>query len=98
MSEEWGPWVDHDGSGVPAPVGTIAHRVFTDGREWVAPIGAVRCTPRGGYSGPLYISSWDWSAPGSHRPILRYRLRRPPAVQLLVDIAETLPVRELEDA
>lgn len=98
MSGVWGPWVEHDGSGCPVPTGTVVHRIYASGHEWIAPIGASMNTPIGGYQGPWHRSSWDWSGPGRSVPVLRYRLRRPPAVQLLVDIAETLPVRELEDA
>lgn len=96
MSEEWGDWVLHDGSGFPAPVGTVVHRVFADGTEWVAPIGASRWAPFSGYRGRLYACSWDWSSGGLCCPVLRYRLRRPPALRLLVNLAETLPepVRE----
>lgn len=98
MAEEFGPWVEHDGSGIPAPVGTVVHRVFADGTEWVAPIGASKWAPFTGYRGKLYACSWDWSCRGLCCPILRYRLRRPPAIQRLVDLVETLPVREREDA
>lgn len=98
MAEEFGPWTDHDGGGIPAPFGTVVHRVFADGVEWVAPIGAVLWSPDNGYRGKRYACSWDWSQSGECAPVLRYRLRRPPSVQLLVDLAETLPVREAQDA
>ena len=97
MSAEFGPWVEHDGSGRPAPIGTVAYLVFANGDEGVGTLGE-RFPRRLPYSGPLYCTSWDWSGPGSCVPIIRYRLSRPPAVRLLVDIAETLPAGEHEDA
>lgn len=95
MSGEWSPWIEHDGSGYPAPVGTAV---------------VIHCLRFGDYAGCIGGNSgrsWFWrmGTDGIPRcinptsdPVLRYRLRRPPAVQLLVDIAETLPVREMEDA
>lgn len=93
----WGPITIHDGNGYPAPPGSVAEVWFLwnglplDG-------GVVTIGAAGG-------DSWTWReeggglvCPDGATPIAAYRLRRPPAVQLLVDIAETLPVREREDA
>lgn len=102
MSAEWGPWTEHDGAGWPAPTGTVAHRVYASGREIVLPIGAafLQNSADHAYNGPRYATAWDWSVRGRQIPVLRYRLRRPPALRLLVDLAETLPepVREGVDA
>jgi hypothetical protein len=92
MSEEWSPWFEHDGSGCPVPTGAGAVVQYRN-------TGVEAATVMGG-------RSWFWCMRGGVPqcdprfidPIIRYRIRRPPAVQLLVDIAETLPVRELEDA
>lgn len=32
MSEEWGPWIEHDGKGCPC-VGAFVHIVYADGFE-----------------------------------------------------------------
>lgn len=95
MAEEFGPWVEHDGSGCPqdVQVGRYIQAVTRawDGSEW----------PEEGVVHQAVVESpcWWMAEPNEiFKRVLRYRLRRPPAVQILVDLAETLPVREREDA
>lgn len=96
MAEDWSDWIEHDGSGCPVPHGV-----------WVEVEGVNDFGFKKRAAGPASGSPcWTWRLrrgvpvclSGKHNPIIRYRLRRPPAVQLLVDLAETLPVREREDA
>ncbi|MCA0204313.1 MAG: hypothetical protein LCH92_08225 [Proteobacteria bacterium] len=92
MSDEWGPWVKHDGKGLPVPVGTVVmvEDVHSDGsRE----IFVVTAGLGGGFS-------WDWQwsvklVPGFNKyatRIIRYRIRRPKALREMIDRAESLPV------
>lgn len=84
MSEEWGPWIEHDGSGVPVPRGTVCHVVWLDGDEAVEPIGGSRC--------------WKWSSydrkgwsDETYVPIIRYRIRKPLGLTILEGLLENLP-------
>ena len=97
MAEEFGPWVSHDGSGCPqeVQVGRYIQAVTRawDGSEW----------PEEGVVHQAVVESpcWWMAEPNEiFRRAVRYRLRRPPAVRLLVDLVEGLPapVREREDA
>ncbi len=82
MSEEWGPWINHDGSGCPVPVGTYIHAIEincnhkTDEKEgWLSPKG--------------YMSKcWVMKDPyGPMTQILRYRIRKPKGLTILQRIA-----------
>ena len=93
----WGPITIHNGSGYPAPPGSVAEVWYI----WVGiPLdgGVVTIGDAGG-------QSWTWRdeggrivCPDGATPIAAYRLKRPPAVQRLADLAENLPAREREDA
>lgn len=89
MSEQWGPWVEHDGGPCPCRGATV-NAVFRDGDVLIFTAGSIEA--------PGVASSWEWDTTPPPIHLIRYRLRRPPVLRLLVDIAETLPVRELEDA
>lgn len=98
MAEEWGPWIEHDGSGCPC-VGMLVHIVIGPTEFWCpedaiaewlpgwTPINSREAigiaTPTGG---------WTWEP--DYFPILRYRIRRPRALRELIDLAERLPDRE----
>jgi hypothetical protein len=88
MSEEWGPWIDHDGKGCPCPGqrvqgingwgcldSWIADRIFSDL--------------------PEVLSSWCWAMPSNLVPrwecIIRYRVRKPRALMDLIEMVENLP-------
>ncbi len=91
MSDEWGPWIEHDGKGCPFAAGVVVEAVG----EWE--IGRfVRQVYRVAKETP----SWDWRNWGRRhadgRKIMalrRYRIRKPRA---LLDLIER--VRELDDA
>ncbi len=82
MQEVWGPWKLHDGSGCPVPRGTIVEVVFEDrfGYQNRA-IGTV--------DGDSH-SSWDWSFYPELKKIVRYREKKPKALEMLREIAENL--------
>lgn len=99
MDSEWGPWIEHDGSGCPIGPGVHCQVQWADGM-------AVECTNYGQsarqagieksrpYNGPRYKSSWTWTATGTKIPVARYRIRRPRALQSLIDLVENLTEEE----
>ena len=91
MSEEWGPWIEHDGGPRPVKPGTVCHLVYQDGEHFIGPIGVG--------AGGTEIGSVDepW---GGWCPIIRYRIRRPKALQQLIHMVENLPAHKptYEDA
>lgn len=104
--EEWGPWIEHDGS--HRPVGLYVQRVYADGHVLEGMIGqeakityaSVAASQRYKESGkPLYRCSWVWGSPGKMVPVIRYRVRKPRGLTILEDIAANPEhEREREDA
>ena len=89
MTEEWGPWVEHDGTGCPVPIGTWVqvagkHGGVDEGRVTQASFDESRSQWF-----KRYVGEWDY--------IIRYRIRKPRALEQLREIARN-PERELEDA
>ncbi|WP_226783171.1 hypothetical protein [Oceaniglobus trochenteri] len=72
MSEEWGPWIEHDGKPRPALKGAWMNVVTENGRDEVGEMQACDVTAPGEYS------TWNWDTLPEcyldHR-IIRYRLR-----------------------
>jgi len=101
-SEEWGPWIKHDGKGCPVPVGTF-------GQAELADIGIVdfRAMCGSAYHGP-YVhgykvdgrSCWDWEfkCNPSVNEVICYRIRKPRAMKQINALLQDLPqdVREKE--
>ena len=90
MSDEWGPWIEHDGKSQPAN-GLIVHRVFASGSEWISPMGETRPSRIQTYDGPCFSSSWIWGVPGNKVPVIRYRIRKPRGLTILEAIAAKPP-------
>lgn len=102
MSEEWGPWIDHDGKGCPIAKGTPGEGELRDGR--VVFFRALCGSTRGG---PDVVacyregSAWVWgSSLLTSDEVVRYRIRRPKALQQLIQMVENLPAHKptYEDA
>lgn len=93
MSEEWGPWIEHDGRLVPVQSGTFIHIVFEDNDEWV---GRENVDVSRSKFGVLIIPDgdapygWIWSHPECKRgdKIIRYRVRKPRGLTILEHIAQ----------
>ena len=96
MSEEWGPWIEHDGGPCPVPDGTICHRVFNEpangtdktacGKlEHISPVEAV-----------WERRAWEW-VPGAVW-IIRYRIRKPRALIELREMIANLPTTAPQEA
>lgn len=88
MSEEWGPWTEHDGKGCPLADGVVVHLVEADGYEL---IGMIERTP----NMPWEVETWDWEACEAfghldHR-VIRYRVRKPRGLTILESLIADLP-------
>lgn len=97
MAEELGPWVEHDGAGVPVAPGTWC-QVETKG-------GLILEDRSHGPLSPGGVSLWIWSdIPRRYwfMAIIRYRIRKPRGLvileTLLADLPAPAPARESEDA
>lgn len=96
MSEEWGPWIEHDGKGQPVPTGTVGEAELRCGRvaPFCAGLGSTRAGP---YSPPKNYhgtSAWHWG--GKPRvyvgdEVIRYRIRKPRGLTILEGLLENMP-------
>jgi hypothetical protein len=93
MSEqdEWGPWIQHDGSGVPTDIrlGDFVEVESEDNETGQLVRDSAIVTA-------AHLSPHNWIWGESTHDTLRYRIRKPRALQQLRDMIEHLP--ESEDA
>lgn len=82
MDSVWGPWIVHDGSGCPLPAGTIVEVVYEDRFGYKS--ASIGCTDGSGYS------SWDWTYYPELKKILRYREKKPKALEQLRELVASL--------
>lgn len=89
MSEEWGPWIEHDGKGCPVKSGTIVMA------ECEGPIGIFRIVEAQALANG---EGWDWSLFGAimldgtlNSRVIRYRIRKPRGLIILEKIIADLP-------
>lgn len=93
MSEEWGPWIEHDGKGCPC-VGQYVHIVFErelSGRTGGGGRGSI-AGPRewiGITNPPDGRGSWDWRT--VYNRVIHYRIRKPRGLTILEGLLENLP-------
>jgi hypothetical protein len=105
VSEEWGPWIEHDGRGCPVPAGTLVTLEYVEDAIFVTSAGPtgergrfriMRAEGRPGswtYGNPHSKETWSPADSGSGRlatPIIRYRIRKPRALIQLIDMVENL--------
>lgn len=80
----WGPWIRHDGQGMPVPAGTIVE-VFTDDEPETVLDGVVR---KVGIAGVDLVHSWHWTTQTKSTqpalPIDHYRIKRPRGLGMLI--------------
>ena len=94
MSEEWGPWIEHDGKWKPSD-GVFVEKEYADGTILVGRTGGRPHTnseigvPR--YNGETFSSSWIWGNFGYCVPIIRYRIRKPRGLTILEGLLENMP-------
>ncbi|ODM50013.1 hypothetical protein A9320_28135 [Ruegeria sp. PBVC088] len=95
MSEEWGPWIEHDGMGTPVPEGT---RVEVE--DWGGRIYTGQVVGREPLPGEVDV--WDWRHCISQgRPqwlVKRYRIRKPRGLTMLQQIARDAKCPQKVDA
>ena len=87
MSEEWGPWIEHDGSGVPVPRGTVCEIECRDRKCGLIWVEQPKLESEGG-------DCFLWgSVPEEYRhlEIIRYRIRKPRGLTILEGLLENLP-------
>jgi hypothetical protein len=92
MNYEWGPWIEHDGSGCPVR-GQLAHFAYISkanpqtytGCGKIQDDGTVIAIAQGG---PSWLWRYGWC------PIIRYRVRRPLVSEWLAETTSDLPVTE----
>jgi hypothetical protein len=92
MTEEWGPWIEHDGKGCPC-VGQVVHNVKVDGSQKVTVAGA-ECIangvdPNGPHSVWLWVGGIAWG-----KNVIRYRIRKSRGLTILEGLLENLPEKE----
>ena len=77
MSEEWGPWIKHDGKGCPC-VGQYVRAKYKNSQ----PPWATGFVAQGG-------SSWNFDLRADH--IIIYSIRKPRGLTILDGLLENLP-------
>ena len=92
-SEEWGPWIDHDGKGCPCR-GYLVDVTYADGTGKVFLAGMQnRVNAATGTRG--WGDRWSWADPTRYpKLIIRYRIKKLRALRELRELIQDLPVRE----
>lgn len=92
QKDEWGPWIEHDGSGCPLPAGTLGEAKLRCGR-----VASFRACCGSTLGGP-YVkatasgSAWIWgSSVYTEQEVVRYRIRRPRGMAVLDKAMTDLP-------
>ncbi len=89
MTDEWGPWIEHDGKGCPCVGRVVMVAAIRNllGEVWE--------------QGPAIAQggqSWFWAVtglpPNDTQQIIRYRIRKPRGLTILEGVLENLPERE----
>ena len=88
MTEEWGPWIDHDGKGCPCVGQYVAIQVRGPVPSGSIPIGNIDCD---------IAETWAWWHDGQYDDIIRYRIRKPRAMKLLQSIVENPPKQRIKE-
>ena len=85
MTDEWGPWIEHDGKGCPC-VGEYVLCEYQNGKTWPP------CIATGS------IEAWDHSyMPFVYLKVIRYRIRKPRGMVILENLLADMPkVGEVE--
>lgn len=86
MSDEWGPWIKHDGKGCPVPDGVWCHRIFSEPARGDDKTVHGKMEDFSPVNREWEFHSWNWSKGAVH--IIRYRIRNPRALELLRSIAK----------
>lgn len=99
MTDDWGPWINHDGKGCPVARGTIVEVLHANGEEEVY---RALCNFRPGWPGAGVANLWDWSTCQSYRAIdyriVQYRVQKPRALVALIGMVEGLGADRPDEA
>lgn len=92
MSEQWTEWRDHDGKGVPAELKVgmqfEAEGLFPDdGPDEYEGVFTGECYNLNG-------GCWNWENRLIYCRAIRYRIRKPDALQQLIEMVEALPAQK----
>ena len=87
MSEEWGPWIEHDGAHIQTEfsLGDVVQVVSENnetGALYLSPPEIVR---------PEDFARGNWFLGESSHDTLRYRVRRPRGLTILQDLTADIP-------
>jgi hypothetical protein len=87
MSDEWGPWIEHDGAHIPTEfvVGDVVQLLAENNQTGTLSVSA----PRQVQPEDFVRHNWFWGE-GTH-DVLRYRIRKPRGLTILEGLLETLP-------
>lgn len=86
MSDEWGPWIEHDGRGCPC-VGMWVHRIYD--RVAVDVSDGVLKNEKIGRVKNAASKSWFWTR--RYARVIRYRIRKPRGLTILENLIADLP-------
>lgn len=102
MTEEWGPWIEHDGKGVPlCVIGKVSEVIAEHFDGTTTRQSGVIIDP----TGDCY-RAWNWSFFGKicveqkclYARVLRYRIRKPRGLLLLQKLIAEIEAPEQVDA
>jgi len=104
VSEDWGPWIEHDGRGFPRSLSGVWLRV--EAMDVMGQIMQQEGCVYAGQEDHVVLGAWDWSnfglpAPGQDwrfSKILRYQVRKPRVMTLLGAMAHNPHEVETVDA
>lgn len=82
MSNEWGPWIEHDGKGCPC-VGQYVHVVVVNSYGFEKETFVIAGSQGG--------KSWDWRNAPKYTRIIRYRIHKPRGLTILENLIADLP-------
>ncbi len=96
MSEEWGPWIEHDGKGCPC-VGCVVYVLIgpldrSDPKDDDGPWdeGWTGVSRSEGVGIAQEGSCWTWGS-GNSYPVIWFRIRKPHGLTILEGLLENLP-------
>jgi hypothetical protein len=85
MSEEWGPWIEHDGKGCPCGGSFVEFEAGIWDRREVRMRGFIACV-----SGKAGWKAGDYKSKKTYE-VIRYRIRKPKGLTILEGLLTNLP-------
>lgn len=85
LIDQFGPWIDHDGTGRPVPKGTVVEIEAENITGLVKRHEAVANGDAG--------TAWDWGSVSLDQPwrVIRYRIKKPRGLVILEGLLSDLP-------